>query len=86
MFELFEHTADLGLRVRAPDLESLFREAGEGFFSMIVESWSAAQATREFGFELEARRLDDLLGLADPVLLGLGLGDNAGALGAGRVD
>jgi SHS2 domain-containing protein len=61
MFELFEHTADLGLRVRAPDLESLFREAGEGFFSMIVEDWSAAQATREFGFELDAERHDDLL-------------------------
>jgi SHS2 domain-containing protein len=61
MFELFEHTADLGLRVRAPDLDSLFREAAEGLFSMIVESWSAERATREFEFELQATRHDDLL-------------------------
>jgi SHS2 domain-containing protein len=37
MYELFEHTADLGLRVRAPDLNTLFREAAVGLFSMIVE-------------------------------------------------
>ena len=27
MFEFFEHTADLGLRVRAADLDTLFEEA-----------------------------------------------------------
>ena len=37
MYELFEHTADLGLRVRAPDLDTLFAEAAAGLFSMIVE-------------------------------------------------
>lgn len=36
MYEIFPHTADLGLRVKAPDLNTLFAEAGQGFFSVIV--------------------------------------------------
>ncbi|MBI2825804.1 MAG: archease [Planctomycetia bacterium] len=36
MFEVFEHTADLGLRVIAPDLETLFVDAARGLFSTIV--------------------------------------------------
>ena len=61
MFELFEHTADLGLRVRAPDLPTLFREAAEGLFAMIAEGRSSGRPVREFRFELRAGRLDDLL-------------------------
>lgn len=38
MYETFEHTADLGLRVRAPDLNALFADAGRGLFSMVVEN------------------------------------------------
>ena len=30
MYEIFEHTADLGLRVRSADLPNLFSEAAEG--------------------------------------------------------
>jgi SHS2 domain-containing protein len=37
MYELFEHTADLGLRVRAADLNTLFAEAAACLFSAIVE-------------------------------------------------
>ena len=37
MYELFEHTADLGLRVIAPDLDTLFAEAGACLFSAVVE-------------------------------------------------
>lgn len=36
MFELFEHTADLGLRVRAASLEELLVEAGRGLLAMHV--------------------------------------------------
>ncbi|MEX0613234.1 MAG: archease [Pirellulales bacterium] len=36
MYEIFPHTADLGLRVKSPDLNTLFAEAGQGFFSVIV--------------------------------------------------
>src|SRR5207237_9266605 len=35
--ENFEHTADLGLRVRAPDLNTLFAEAAEALSATIVE-------------------------------------------------
>jgi SHS2 domain-containing protein len=61
MHELFEHTADLGLRVRAPDLETLFREAAEGFFSLLLDGGSPPGGAREFRFELKAGRHDDLL-------------------------
>jgi SHS2 domain-containing protein len=35
-FELFEHTADLGLRVRAPSLERLCAEGARGLTSVLV--------------------------------------------------
>jgi SHS2 domain-containing protein len=37
-FETFDHTADLGLRVRGDDLEDLFRTAAEGLFDAIVSN------------------------------------------------
>src|SRR5204862_1263203 len=37
MYEHFEHTADLGLRVRAPDLNTLFAEAAEALFAAIID-------------------------------------------------
>ena len=37
MYELFEHTADLGLRVRAADLDTAFAEAAQALFSAVVE-------------------------------------------------
>lgn len=36
MYEIFEHTADLGLRVQAATLEQLFIEAAQGLFSVVV--------------------------------------------------
>jgi SHS2 domain-containing protein len=38
MHEHFEHTADLGLRIVAPDLDTLFAEAAECLFAAIVEN------------------------------------------------
>lgn len=43
MFETFDHTADLGLRVRCATLEDLFAEAGKALFSIIVEDLSMVQ-------------------------------------------
>ncbi len=37
MHETFDHTADLGLRVRAADLNTLFAEAAEALFETLVE-------------------------------------------------
>ncbi len=36
MYELFEHTADLGLRVQADSLEELFVDAARGILAMLV--------------------------------------------------
>ncbi len=61
MYELFDHTADLGLRVEAPDLPSLFREAAEGLFSVIVAQIPSQAPAREVRIRLEAERTDHLL-------------------------
>jgi SHS2 domain-containing protein len=44
MYETFEHTADLGLRVRAPDLDTLFAEAGLALFSVLVDDLGTVAA------------------------------------------
>ena len=46
MYETFEHTADLGLRIRAPDLNTLFAEAGLAIFSALVENLDAVRPTQ----------------------------------------
>lgn len=38
MHELFEHTADLGLRARAADLDTLFAEAAACLFSAVLDN------------------------------------------------
>lgn len=36
-FEILDHTADIGLIVYGEDLETLFENAGEGFFHLITD-------------------------------------------------
>ena len=60
MYELFDHTADLGLRVTAADLNTLFREAAEGLFSVIVEKIPQRGTPKRIEFELEAERTEFL--------------------------
>jgi SHS2 domain-containing protein len=50
MYEIFEHTADLGLRVRAPSFEKLLADAARGLFAMVVEDLAAVNpvVSREF--------------------------------------
>jgi len=43
MYEHFEHTADLGLRVRAADMDTLFAEAAEALFAAVVEDLSTVE-------------------------------------------
>jgi SHS2 domain-containing protein len=43
MYETFEHTADLGLRVRAADLDTLFAEAGAALFAAVVEELGSVE-------------------------------------------
>jgi SHS2 domain-containing protein len=60
VYELFDHTADVGLRVVAPDLDSLFREAGEGLFSVIIDEIPERGTPAGLEFALEADRLEFL--------------------------
>jgi SHS2 domain-containing protein len=61
MYEIFEHTADLGLRVRAASLDELFADAGRALFSVIVANFDAVEPVQELPLEIEGSRLDDLL-------------------------
>ncbi len=61
MHELFEHTADLGLRVTAADLNTLFGEAAECLFSAIVEDVASIRPTTAATIELVGDDRDFLL-------------------------
>ena len=61
MYETFEHTADLGLRVRSGDLENLFAEAARGLFSMIVPELDTVRPEHERQFEIAGKERDYLL-------------------------
>jgi len=61
MYEIFEHTADVGLRARAADLNELFRDAARALFSVIVADPEAIRPVQQFDFQLAGQRHDDLL-------------------------
>jgi SHS2 domain-containing protein len=44
MFEFFDHTADLGVRVRAADRNQLFAEAGRALTACLVEDPATVRA------------------------------------------
>jgi SHS2 domain-containing protein len=60
MYETFEHTADLGLRVRAPDLDTLFAEAGQALFAAIIENVSAVEPRQRLDIRLDGDERDFL--------------------------
>lgn len=60
MVETFEHTADLGLRICAANLDELFDEAGRGLFSFVVENTGAIQPRITQIINLKAETLDNL--------------------------
>ena len=61
MHETFEHTADLGLRIRAPDLDTLFTEAAEALFGALVENLDAVQPQQLIEVQLTNDERDYLL-------------------------
>jgi SHS2 domain-containing protein len=61
MYETFDHTADLGLRVRAPDLDSLFAEAAQALFSTIVENLGTVEPRQKIDVRLLADDREYLL-------------------------
>lgn len=54
MRELFEHTADLGLRARADDLNMLFAEMAACLFDTIVETGTTIEASEVATVEIES--------------------------------
>ncbi|MEX0704896.1 MAG: archease [Planctomycetales bacterium] len=61
MHETFDHTADVGLRIKAPSLDELFAEAGRGFLSLLVDNPEGVRPERSFELEIPGERRDDLL-------------------------
>lgn len=52
MFETFDHTADLGLRIQSADLNTLFIEAAQALFSTIVDDLGTIRPERTIEVEL----------------------------------
>lgn len=61
MIEIFEHTADLGLRVRAGTLEGVFGEAAAGLMAMIVANGEDIVPREERSFVVPGTEPDLLL-------------------------
>ena len=61
MYETFEHTADLGLRIRGENLDELFQEAARALFSVIVVNPQSVRTVRQLTFEIRGTRRDELL-------------------------
>jgi SHS2 domain-containing protein len=61
MFEVFDHTADLGLRIEAADLNSLFAEAGRALLSVIVSNPDAVQPREAVTLQVAGHDLEYLL-------------------------
>ncbi len=61
MYEIFEHTADVGIRVRADSLAELFADAARGLFSIMVASPDAVRTVETAAFDLRGDNIEELL-------------------------
>ena len=52
MHEVFEHTADLGLRITAASLDELLAEAGEGLFEILAGELAQIRPREERAFDV----------------------------------
>ncbi len=59
-FEYFDHTADMGMRVQAANLEELFTQSALGMFNLIA-SLDQFQPTDALDVLLKAENLEELL-------------------------
>jgi SHS2 domain-containing protein len=60
MFETFDHTADLGLRVDAESLNDLFAEAAVGLASLIVADISDVESSQQRTIDVSSPDLEYL--------------------------
>lgn len=61
MHELFDHTADLGFRVRAADLNTLFAEAGECLLASMVDDPASVKPVESQSLSIEGTDREFLL-------------------------
>jgi SHS2 domain-containing protein len=61
MYEYFEHTADLGIRVRAADLNGLFADAATALFAAVVDGLESVRPAEQVEISVEGTDLDYLL-------------------------
>jgi SHS2 domain-containing protein len=61
MYEVFDHTADIGLRIRAPDRPSLYTEAARALFALVVLNPDAVRAVEQRSFVIAGEQDDYLL-------------------------
>jgi SHS2 domain-containing protein len=59
-YETFEHTADVGIAVHAPDLEELFRQAAEGMIQLMLAT-NGVRERRSHPIRAEGEQTDELL-------------------------
>jgi SHS2 domain-containing protein len=60
MYETFDHTADVGVRVSAPDLTGLFAEAARGLLSLLVDDVHSVEPRVKLSIRLEEADLEYL--------------------------
>jgi SHS2 domain-containing protein len=61
MYEYFDHTADVGIRLSAPDGDTLFADAGRALMGLFVENIDDVRPEQEFQFHVEGTAHDYLL-------------------------
>jgi SHS2 domain-containing protein len=61
VYEVFEHTADVGLRIRASNMSDLYAEAGRALFSLLVTNLDAVRPQCECTIQLQADDYEYLL-------------------------
>ena len=61
MYETFDHTADLGLRIRAADLDTLFVEAAQALFATVVEDLATVRPLQRIDLTIQGAEIDFLL-------------------------
>ena len=66
MYEYFDHTADVGIRIEADTLEAALADAGSAFSALVVENLDAVRPVDEVRIELPAA--DETDGALDSLL------------------
>jgi SHS2 domain-containing protein len=61
MFETFDHTADIGLRIHAATRDELFVDAAHGLMSLLVENIEDVQPIQSETIHIAGAQLDYLL-------------------------